>query len=697
MREFLQAHPKTKWAGIVVLALLVALVLFLSFFDWNWLRPALAHEITAKTGRPAAIDGDLKVHIWSWSPTVEVDGLRIENPPWADRKIMFAAKSITVRVSLLRLLRGQIVLPLVQLQNPEINLERDKQGRASWELGTREGKPKPNGKPPKVPTIQQLVINDGQLHVVDEIRKLTFSGSLVAGERTDKPNPDAFKIRSSGTLNAKPFRLDADGGPLFDLEPSKPYSFSARITASDINLETHVTVLKPFNLGDLAIHFVVSGDDLADVFYLTGLALPNTPKYRLEADVRVDGTLYKVTDLTGRLGDSDLEGDGSVQTAGKRPELTARLHSKVLDIVDLAPTLGHRAPESNTLAAHEPTPIPVAKAHGTTAKPKATEGPSSASEQLLLPNADLQVNRVRGMNANVDYRAAAVKAPHMPLKEVNFHLVLADGLLTIDPLDFDTFHGQFAGKVQIDARPDIPVSDIDMRIRGLQLSQFKSAAMKEAPLDGTLLARFKFHGAGSSVHKFAAASNGAMSAVIPEGEINQAMAELTGVNVLSGLGLLISKPQQKIDLRCGIMDFEDKQGQLDTTTFYIDTSKVLITARGGIDLRDEDLNLVLQGHPKAVQLLHLNAPIDIGGTMLHPAFGVKPKKLLLQAGVATALGVLLTPAAAALAFIDPGLTKNKDCATVMEQARAGVQNMADVGQRPAKDSTPSPDKAHGPH
>jgi hypothetical protein len=56
--------------------------------------------------------------------------------------------------------------------------------------------------------------------------------------------------------------------------------------------------------------------------------------------------------------------------------------------------------------------------------------------------------------------------------------------------------------------------------------------------------------------------------------------------------------------------------------------------------------------------------------------GIKVSKLAEQAGVATALAALLTPVAAAIAFIDPGLAKNKDCSTVLEQATAGVQNYA---------------------
>ena len=97
-----------------MLGFLAAVVLAVSFLDWNSLRPPLARAITRATGRATFIDGDLKVHPWSWNPSADVNGLRLENPAWADRRIMFGAKRIHVSVSLLRLLRGQFVLPEVE-------------------------------------------------------------------------------------------------------------------------------------------------------------------------------------------------------------------------------------------------------------------------------------------------------------------------------------------------------------------------------------------------------------------------------------------------------------------------------------------------------------------------------------------------------------------------------------------------------
>jgi uncharacterized protein involved in outer membrane biogenesis len=416
----------------------------------------------------------------------------------------------------------------------------------------------------------------------------------------------------------------------------------------------------------------VSGDDLADLFYLTGLALPNTPKYRPAATMQVHGTKFRLQDLKGKLGSSDLEGQVEVQTAGARPKLTAKLSSVTLNMADLAPTLGTPALTTGSLS--DTSETKTSEKSRKAPKPPAEATDTAPDNGRLLPDADLQVNRVRGMDADVTYKAGAVTAPKIPMKEVAFHLVLADGILTISPLSFVLDQGKFAGNVKIDARTDTPESNIDMRIDDVDLSEFKSATMKQAPLQGTMLGRFKFHGKGTSVHKFAANSEGAISVVIPHGQISDVIAEVTGINVLKVLGLLLAKGQGQTEIRCGIVDFKDQQGSLSTTTVFVDTSNVLITGRGKINLDSENIDLSLQGDPKKVRFLRLRSPITLGGTLDHPTVGIDAKKLAVQAGVAAALGAILTPVAAAIAFIDPGLAKNKECAEVISQADAGIQN-----------------------
>ena len=228
--------------------------------------------------------------------------------------------------------------------------------------------------------------------------------------------------------------------------------------------------------------------------------------------------------------------------------------------------------------------------------------------------------------------------------------------------------GNFSGSVSIDARKDDPETAIDMAVDDVNLSQFKSASEKQPPLDGSLVGRLKIHGFGTSVHKLASTADGSFSVALPRGQMNNALAELTGINVIRGLGLLLSEKQKETQIRCGIVDFQAQKGMLESKSVFVDTTNVLITGRGDVNLRDERLDLTLQGDPKKIRLLRLRSPITLRGTLLHPAIGVKADQLIAQTGIAVALGTLLTPAAAALALIDPGLAKNKDCSAVMAQA-----------------------------
>ncbi len=52
------------------------------------------------------------------------------------------------------------------------------------------------------------------------------------------------------------------------------------------------------------------------------------------------------------------------------------------------------------------------------------------------------------------------------------HLLLDGGVLTLDPLTFDFASGKLSGAVKIDARKDVPVTDVDARLSNIHLEQF---------------------------------------------------------------------------------------------------------------------------------------------------------------------------------------------------------------------------------
>jgi hypothetical protein len=140
--------------------------------------------------------------------------------------------------------------------------------------------------------------------------------------------------------------------------------------------------------------------------------------------------------------------------------------------------------------------------------------------------------------------------------------------------------------------------------------------------------------------------------------------------VIKGLGLLFAKDRTTTPIRCGVVHFTAKSGVLNADRLVIDTEPVLIDGVGTVNLDTEHLLFRVKGHPKRFQLVRLSAPIDLAGPMLSPKLRVEKSSAIAQGGAAVVLGALLTPLAALLPFVDPGLAKDANCASLLAAGKA---------------------------
>jgi hypothetical protein len=273
------------------------------------------------------------------------------------------------------------------------------------------------------------------------------------------------------------------------------------------------------------------------------------------------------------------------------------------------------------------------------------------------------------MNADVQFTAVSIEAGSVPLDHVALHIKLEDGVLSLDPFEFQMPEGKLHGTVSIDARKSTPDTQLDLRVSDIQLAQFKGKTPDAAPpLSGEVQARVLASGRGDSMHDFVANANGKVTFILPHGEINSAFAELTGINVAEGLGLLLKGGKDRAEIRCGVAQFGVEDGTMHVQDLIVDTQNVRITGNGQIRLGPEELDLSLKGDPKKFRLTRLKAPVKIGGHLLKPSIGIGAGKALTQGAIATALGAALTPLAAVIAFVDPGLAKDENCAALLANA-----------------------------
>jgi AsmA family protein len=291
---------------------------------------------------------------------------------------------------------------------------------------------------------------------------------------------------------------------------------------------------------------------------------------------------------------------------------------------------------------------------------------------LLLPSFEFQFDRLGAMDAAVSFRAESIQAQKMPIKNVAFSLKLEQGDLTIDPIDFALPEGKLAGTIELNTKSPTPQTSMDIHLTDIRLDQFKSKNATEAPLQGVMQGRLRIDGSGNSVHAIASQATGTFSVVLPQGQMREAFAELAGIDVLRGLGLLLAKKDQVVPIRCCVSEFKLKNGDAEAEHLLFDTENVIVSGEGRITLGDEKLDLNIKGEPKKFRFDRLRAPVNIRGTLRHPSISLSTPALAKQGAAAAVLGSIATPFAAVLAFVDPGLAKNADCAALTEEAGGKV-------------------------
>ncbi len=637
------------WTGGVTATVVLIAVLIAAFWNWDWFRGPIGTWVSAQTHRTVRLEGHIKVHLLTWTPQASVTDVRVSNPQWPKFGDYATFQNFTVRVRLLPLLRGQVDLPLVEIDRPDLKLYSDAQGRSNWSTADNGSE-----KPLKLPPIQHLIVRDGHVVMTNVRRKFHLTATMQSQEDMPGSGRGEFQLVGDGSINREPFYLRIYGAPLIDVRRDQPYRFEARMVAGPTRLSADGAIDRPFDFGRFHAQLSGSGEDLADLYQITGLAFPNTPPYRTTGQLSRDGDLFRFDHFTGRVGDSDLSGALSVDKVKGRRFLKGTFISRSLDWKDLAQVLGG---------------APVAS-KAESPKEKAVAANLSARGRLL-PDARLDMTRLRAMDADVRFQATSVKANRLRLSAVKLRARLDRGMLNVDPLTFGFSQGVLAGKVRIDGRGAVPVTDADLELSNYALQNALPLRGGQPVATGLVDGRAHLHGVGASVHEAASRATGTVSFTVPHGQIRQAFAELLGINVGKGLSLLLSKSPKQTDLNCAVADFDVSGGVMRARNIVIDTGVVVSHGQGDVNLGTESLNLRLSGQSKKPRLLRLWAPITVKGTLAHPKLGVEGSAVAAQAGIVGALAVLVHPLAALFAVATPGGAHGANCGALLAHPSQG--------------------------
>jgi hypothetical protein len=634
-----------------VLALLVAAVaIFIALFQWNWLRGPIDGYASGHLHRQVVIHGDLSGKLLTWTPSLTARDVTVAQPAWAGPGQMATFPRLTVAIDLKALLAGQLIIDRVDAEQPAGHLIRGPDGRNNWTFGGPDAAPQPL----KLPAIRNLVINNGRLEFDDARRALHFTGQMTSNQQLTGYGRGHFSLTGQGSLNGAPFTAAIEGGPLINVDPNQPYPFKSDIRAGATHIVATGSLRRPFDLGVFQASGRVTGDDMASLYPLTGLALPSSPPYDITGDLSRNGAEADITHIGGRIGSSDVAGHLHVSETGGRRDLTGDLASHRLKLADLTAIIGG---------------APRAMMRGTVTSPAQQAAAARlTAEHRILPDARLDVSRMRQMDADVHYRAETVDAGPLPIRQMILHARLDHGLLTLDPLSLVLPQGALSGSIRLDARGATPVTSINLALAHAQVQELLPRIQGQPPAEGSLAAAARLTGSGSSVREAAGNANGVVTVAIPGGQMRQLFAELIGVDVARSLFLYLSKDESPTPIRCAVADFSAKNGVLTLDKLMIDTAAVQATGKGTINLRDETFSIVINGKPKHFRILHLAAPITLKGRLDDPKVGLDIGKAAPQLAFSAVLGALVAPLAAIVPLVTAGSTHDADCSALLAES-----------------------------
>ncbi|WP_350447121.1 AsmA family protein [Pseudomonas solani] len=675
------------WTTASLVLLLAALVVFVATFDWNRIKPTLNARVSETLGRPFAINGDLSVkwqrepeeeglRAWVPWPHVKAEDLTLGNPEWAKEQQFVTLARVEASLSPLPLLWKTVTIPRIDLTEPRADLKRRADGSNNWTFDKLASTPEQADEKPSAWTLDigAIGFDKGQVKVddqptqtrlevlVDPLGKpIPFSdivGEKVAGkaaEQGDAPQDYAFGWKVKGSYKGQ--ALDGSGkiGGLLALKDArKPFPLQADLRIGATRIALAGTLTDPTHLGALDLRLKLAGNSLGNLYPLTGVTLPDTPAYstdgRLVAQLQDPaGPQFHYQGFNGAIGDSDIHGDLHFVARQPRPKLSGALTSNQLRFADLAPLIGA---DSNA----------EKKERGVASKQPADK---------VLPVEEFRTERWRQMDADVRFTGKRiVHSDKLPFNDLDTHVVLNDGKLSLEPLRFGMAGGTLDSTLHLDGS-SVPLQGrARLSARHFKLKQLFPSFEPMRTSFGELNGDADLAGTGNSVAALLGTANGNLRLLVNDGAVSRGLMEIAGLNVGNYLvGKLFGDDEVKIN--CAAADLKLTKGLVTPRVFIFDTENALIQIDGSANLASERLDMTVTPESKGVRIFSLRSPLYVRGTFKKPDAGVKAVPLIARGAGMVVLGAVVAPAAGLLALVAPsgGGDVTNTCTPLLEKMR----------------------------
>lgn len=660
----------------IALALTFLAILVLIFiWSWDWFVPLVNRRASAALGRPTSIE-HLHVHP-GFTTRIVVDKLRSEQPAGFEgdgKQPFFTAEHATVDIDLWKLLwHRSLSLPLVALDTPRADIQRRANGSGNYLLGSDQKDSSSSGSSFSPSTIGQLDINDGHIRFQDAKLRANMQVALHTTPPGEKDR-GTLVADATGTYAAQPVTGHFVGGALLGLADSgTPYPVDLTVKNGPTRADLKGTIDDPTALrgAKLKLHF--AGPDMALLYPLTGVPIPQTPAYDVMGALDYSQKLIRFDNMRGHMGSSDLDGTITVDPHQSVPFVEAVLHSRNVNIADLSGFIGGK-------------PGPQSK----------TEQQADTHDPNILPDTPINVPKLNAINAHLTYKGEHIENPRLPLDNIDAEFTVKDGAIDLTRLNFAVGKGTLASSASLTPAEHGFATKAKVNFSRIDLMHVIQTTTGTSAQGGIIGGNFTLTSTGNSIASLMANGNGGLTLVLSQGgEVSALLPEILGLQlgkaVLSALGL-----PQHTHIDCFIADMPLRDGVINTKMLLLETRETRTLGRGTVNFRTNTIDYGLTTRSTGFTALSFPGTFNITGALKSPTV-LPDAEIVGRAAASAGLGFVF-PALAILPTIQLGVGQGSRCEAAVRDANAhpasGIAPGGRTGPKTAR-MTPSPAPAHG--
>lgn len=643
-----------KWVVAVVVLLVAGAVIAVLTVDVNRFKPQIVAAVENATGRKLDIAQDMKLSLWPLG--IGVKQVSFANASWGSRPQMATVGEFTAQVDLIALVGGQVKVDSLVLNDVDLLLEKDRQGRANWDFAGQKPAPQQQPQTPAatqsggttIPSIENVALKNVRLAWRDA--QTGSQNNVVLSELSVKQaSGGLLAVKMAADVDGKAITADGTLGSFDDLmSGSRPWPVKMTATVPGAKVSVEGSIAQPMQAKGIALKLNVDAPDLSKVAALAGASAPAVP-LTLQADVKDAGPQrYALNNIAAKVADSDLSGNGELNLAGAKPSVRFDLASKNMDVTQLMPKDSAK-PTGGSIAGG-----------GTAA------GGSAGGQKRLFSSDPLPLDGLNAVDATGNYKADRLKAPMLDVQGVALNLMLKDGVLNAKPAIANLANGSLNGDITVNAKSKSMAAKLDGK--GVVLSEYLQKAgitdivRRGGPTDLVL----DVTSSAASMQQMMAGLNGKMVLKVGEGELKEEYIR----DFLPGLARAVSaldRATAKTKLHCVVSGLDFKNGVVTPKAILAETGSMTMTGDGTVNLGTERIDLKLVPSSRDTGLAAMLPPVNVRGSLTDPSF--TPDSAALAKGV---LGTVAGVAALGpLAILSPAMgSGGDDAATACAKAVA---------------------------